>query len=75
MDDVHEWCGESHITVNDLIYAALDRVARDFLEHIVKSRSRHFACTDYTIFTNYLDSHLWFDDSDLNRWFESWQVA
>jgi hypothetical protein len=61
------------MTMNDLIYAAFERVAHEFLERIVKRRIRHFTNTEYTIFTNCLDSHLWFEDENLNRWLEVWR--
>lgn len=59
--------------INDLIYAALDRVARQFLDEI-PSRARLHACTlEYGIFTNCMDSHLWFDDERLNELYEEWR--
>ena len=59
--------------MNDFIGAAYGRVAEDFLEHVVKRRSSRFVTTSYEIFTNCLDSHLWFDDESLNRWYEVWR--
>lgn len=56
-----------------MIYVALERVAQMFLTREVKHRARRFASVEYTIFTNYLDSHLWFEDQALNRWFEAWR--
>jgi hypothetical protein len=44
------------LSVNDLIYAAYDRIAQDFLTHIVKGRSRRFPSVEYTIFINFIDS-------------------
>jgi hypothetical protein len=40
---------------------------------VVKRRATRFSSTEYTIFTNYLDSHLWFEDAELQRWFEVWK--
>jgi hypothetical protein len=48
--------------VNDLILAAFESVAHDFLEHTVKGRISRFDTAEYSIFTNCLDSHLWFND-------------
>ena len=59
--------------INDLIYVALDRVARQFLDEI-PSRSRlHASTLEYTIFTNCMDSGLWFDDERLNERYEAWR--
>ena len=61
------------VEVNDLIYVALDRVARQFLDEI-PSRARLHACTlEYSIFTNCMDSHLCFDDERLNELYEEWR--
>jgi hypothetical protein len=73
LDDVADWRRTPQIKANDLIYAALDRVAHDFLDHVVKGRISHFANSEYTLFINCLDSHIWFEDENLNRWFEAWR--
>ena len=43
-------------SVNDLIGAAYERVAQDFLRHQVKRRARRFTSTEYTVWTNCMDS-------------------
>ena len=73
MDDLSEYFGDSRPKINDLIFVALDRVAQEFLSREVKSRRRRFTSDEYSIYTNCMDSHLWFEDADLNRWFEIWR--
>jgi hypothetical protein len=73
LDDVRDFIGEERPNVNHLIYAAFERVAQQFLTREVKRRAARFSTTEYTIFTNYLDSHLWFEDAALQRWFEAWR--
>lgn len=75
MADVDDLCADAPVTVNHLIFAALERVVQDFLVHVVKRRAARFTSTEYTIYTNNLDSGLWFDDAELNRWFEHWRKA
>lgn len=70
---MHDFIGDSRPNVNHLIYAAFERVAQQFLTREVKRRTTRFSSTEYTIFTNCLDSHLWFEDAQLQRWFEVWQ--
>lgn len=74
MDDV-DCYGEKSLTANLFIYCILDRIAIYFKEFIVKRRATRFTTAEYTIFTNYLDSHIWFDDAELNRWFEAWRAG
>lgn len=71
---MRDFIGDSRPTVNHLIYAALERVASQFLTRAVKRRAARFSSTEYTIFTNCLDSHLWFEDSELQRWYEVWRL-
>lgn len=70
---MRDFIGEGRLNVNHLIYAALERVATQFLTREVKRRAARFSSTEYTIFTNYLDSHLSFEDAELQRWFEIWR--
>lgn len=62
--------GNDRPSVNHLIYAAFERVAQQFLTREVKFRVALFSSTKFTIFTNHLDSHLSFEDTELQRWFE-----
>ena len=73
MDDVRDFIGDSQPNVNNLIYAALERVAQQFLTREVKCHVTRFSSIEYTIFTNCLDSHLWFEDTELQRKFEIWR--
>jgi hypothetical protein len=74
LDTSEDWLGDKSPHVNDLIYAAYSRVADEFLGHVVKHRADRFITTDYQIFTNYMDSSLWFEDANLNRWYEAWRA-
>ena len=65
--------GNDRPNVNHLIYAAFERVARQFLTREVKRRAARFSSIKFTIFTNYLDSHPSFEDSELQRLFEIWR--
>ena len=66
------WMGD-FITLNNLLYVAFERIVDDFLHHIVHAkRQSRFRSTSYEIFTNYLDSSVWFDDANLQRWFQYW---
>ena len=56
MDDTAEYLGDRRPSVNDLIGAAYERVAQDFLRHQVKRRARRFTSTEYTVWTNCMDS-------------------
>lgn len=59
--------------INTLIYVALERVAGQFLDEL-PSRVRLNASTlEFTIFTNCMDSHLWFDDERVNAIYEDWR--
>lgn len=71
LDDVLDFLGDDRPNVNHPIYAVFERVAKQFLAREVKRSAARFSCTEYTIFTNYLNSHLWFVDTELQRWFEN----
>ena len=73
IDDVSFYRWDPTPNINDIIGATLERVAQDFLEHAVKSRRTRFATLSYNVWTNCLDSGLWFDDEYLNRWYEAWR--
>lgn len=70
---MRDFIGDRRPNVNHLIYADFVRVATQFLTREVKRRADRFSPTKYTIFTNFLDSHLWFEDAELQRWFEVWR--
>lgn len=56
VDDVSEYRGTSRATVNDLIGAAYERVAQEFLTREVKHHAHRFTSTEYTVWTNCRDS-------------------
>ena len=70
---MRDFLGDGRPDVNHLIYAAFERVATLFLTTVVKRRACRFSSTEHGIFINYLDSHLWFEDAELQRWFDAWQ--
>lgn len=72
LDDLHDFIGDARPNVNHLIYAAFEQVATQFLTREVKRRAARFSSTEYTIFTNCLDSHLWVENAELQRWLELW---
>jgi hypothetical protein len=46
------------VNINALIYGTLQTIAERFIRVAVADRAEAFTSTDYTIFTNYLDSHV-----------------
>lgn len=59
--------------INDFIYVALTQVADRFVEELPKRVSRKASCLEYNIFTNSMDSHIWFEDEVINNRFEKWR--
>ena len=72
LSDVRDFC-QGAPQINDLIYAALDRVARQFLDEIPSRARLHASTLEYTVFTNCMDSHVWFEDERLEERFEEWR--
>lgn len=65
--------GIERIGINDLIYVALKTINEYFLNYVVHAkRARRFTTVEYQIFTNCMDSSAWFDDDNLERWFQEW---
>jgi hypothetical protein len=60
-------------TIDDLIYAAFERVARQFLDGLPSKVRLNADTLEYHIFTNCMDSHLWFDDERINALYEDWR--
>jgi hypothetical protein len=58
--------------INDFIYVALTQVAERFVAELPKRVSRKASCLEYNIFTNCMDSHIWFEDEAVNNRFEKW---
>ena len=61
--------------INDFIYVALIQVAERFVSELPKRVSRKDSCLEYSIFTNCMDSHIWFEDEGINNRFEKWRKA
>lgn len=59
--------------INALIYAAFERVAARFLDEIPSRARLHASTLDYSIFTNCMDSSLWFDDERIEELYEAWR--
>jgi hypothetical protein len=59
--------------INLLIHAAFERVAARFLAEISSRARLHASTLDYSIFTNCMDSSLWFDDERLQDLYETWR--
>lgn len=64
--------------INFFIYEAYEQVKNLFIE---ANQSEIISITeksdpydlDYTIFTNYLDSHLWFNNQEIEELFQKWR--
>ncbi len=54
--------------INYLIYMALTMVAQKFIEE--NEKLFEDKSNEYEIFTNYLDSHVYFEDEEVQREFE-----
>lgn len=64
------------IDVNILIYSAFEIIKNQFIEeNQEKIESLWFDIyeLDYEIFTNYMDSHLWFNDNKIDNLFQDWR--
>jgi len=66
--------------INILIYEAYEQVKNMFIEdneeaiNVLWFSTNDFeAWREYEIFTNYLDSHLWFNDEELDNLYEDWR--
>lgn len=59
---------ESILNINNLIYEALTQIAYRFIESNSKLFEEH--SDEYEIFTNYMDSHIWFEDNEVQTEFE-----
>jgi hypothetical protein len=73
LTDAKEWLGDESPEVNDLIYAALNRVAQRFLGQIPSRARLHASTLDYNIYTNCMDSCLCFEDERIGELYEDWR--
>jgi len=60
------------ININSFIYIVLEKIKDKFLEEY-KEEIEGIYNRKYTIYTNYMDSHLWFESEDLQTLYENWQ--
>ena len=74
LPEVDFFLAHEAVDINGVIYGTLQTIAERFLTTAVKKRIKHFTSAEYTIFTNYLDSHVWFDDPVLEEWFCDWRT-
>ena len=65
--------------INYIIYITFESIKDKFMSDMEEELTT--ICTaedlsseiDYTIYTNYLDSHLWFNNQSIQDLFENWQ--
>jgi hypothetical protein len=56
------------VQINYLIYTALTLVAQNFIAENEELFEKY--SSEYQIFTNYLDSHIWFEDEEVQNKFD-----
>jgi hypothetical protein len=56
-----------------LIFCAFERIAAQFIDTVPDEVQLAASTLEYTVFTNYMDSHLWFDDAGLSERYEKWR--
>jgi len=69
------------VNLNLLVYKVYDEVKNRFLEEYKQeveaitgeSLENVWDFEDYEIFTNYLDSHLWFNNEEIENLFQVWR--
>lgn len=75
VEELDDMCIQ-RIGLNDLMYVAHKTIIEYFLKYVAHAkRVRHFTNAEYQVFINYLDSSAWFEDDNLQRWFEQWQYT
>ena len=63
---------EYRADINYLIYEALDQVAQNFLTKYDEEFETDEEVREYEIFTNFMDSHVWFKNEDVQSKFEDY---
>ena len=58
--------------INYFIYEALDQVAQKFLTKYDEEFETDEEVREYEIFTNFMDSHVWFKNEDVQSKFEDY---
>jgi len=64
------------IDINILIFSALEEVKNQFIEsNKDKIEELWFDINDldYEIYTNYIDSHIWFNDNQIDDLYQEWR--
>ena len=64
------------IDLNILIYETFEIIKNMFIEDNKDEIESLWIDTndiDYQIYTNYIDSHLWFNNSDISELYENWE--
>ena len=64
------------IDINTLIYSSLESIKDMFIEDNKEEIQNLWFDVyelDYQIYTNYIDSHLWFDNQKIDDLFQEWR--
>jgi hypothetical protein len=64
------------LNINIFIYETLEKIKNMFLEdnkENIEDLWFNIYNLDYEIFTNYLDSHLWFNDNEIDNLYQNWR--
>lgn len=64
------------IDVNILIYESFEQIKNQFLEDNNEEIEKlwfNIYELDYQIYTNYMDSHIWFNDEKIDNLYQEWR--
>lgn len=65
------------LNVNIFIYESFEQIKNQFLEEnkeeIENKLNLNIYDIEYEIYTNYLDSHLWFNNQEIDNLFQEWR--
>lgn len=64
------------IDINTLIYSALEEVKNQFIDENQEKLEKSWFdiySIDYEIYTNYMDSHIWFNDDKVDNLYQEWR--
>lgn len=64
------------IDINILIYSALEEVKNQFIDNNKEQIEElwfDIYSLDYEIYTNYMDSHIWFNDNKIDDNYQEWR--
>lgn len=73
------WYDTKNLNINMFIYEAFEKIKRNFFEEKWEEIKEKLEISDldnldYEIFTNYMDSHLWFNDEKVQEIFERYNT-